>query len=257
MRHFFSYNYWRAIYLLVVTAHLRQNRNTFLGSLWGLIQPFIHITVIAFFFGLLLRQPANVMVGNLVGSLPFWTFIVSASTMAANSLILREATLKRILIPKTYFPIADILSNLWQLALSFFSMYFAMILFYPEKFSIYILLIPIMMIPLVIAVITTGVALAFITPYIRDIPRLIEVLLGVIYWTIPIIYPVSLIPEDKRVYFDYHPLYQLIKPMQDIVTTGLPSDALTIARSWIVCIFCAGVSYLIHKKLARRVIYYL
>lgn len=252
-----SSNYWKAILLLVTTASLKQNRNTFLGSIWSLIQPFIHITVISFFFGLLLRQPAEVMVSNLVGALPFWTFIMSSCTIAAYSLTTREAALKRAFISKTYFPIADILSNLSQLALSFVAMYVAMAMFYPEKFSIYVLLVPVVMLPMVISVVTVGIALAFTTPYIRDIPRLVEVILGVVYWTIPIIYPISLIPENKRIYFDYHPLYQLIKPMQDIVVTGHPSSYITIIKSWVICILCAGFSYLIYKKLSRKVIYYL
>lgn len=257
MRRFFSSNYWNAIFLLVLTINLKQNRYTFLGSIWVLIQPFIHIVVISFFFGMLLRQSSEIMVGNLVGSLPFWTFIMSGCATAASSLTLREAIIKRTFIAKTYFPIADILSNISQLLLSFIAMYIAMVLFYPEKFSIYVLLVPLMMIPLVISVVTVGVAMAFITPYIRDMPRLVEVILSVVYWTIPIIYPVSLIPDDKKIYFDYHPLYQLIKPMQDIVITGYPSDYFTIAKSWIICTLCAGVSYLVHKKLSPRVIYYL
>jgi lipopolysaccharide transport system permease protein len=257
MSNFFSLKYWQAISLLVVTSGTRVNRNTFLGSIWGLIQPFVHIVVIAYFFGFLLRQSTQVMVSNLVGALPLWNFMTQGLTQSSNSLVYREAIIKRAIISKTYFPISDVLSNLYQLVQSFIAMYAAMIIFYPEKFSWWIIFAPIMALPMVICVVVGGIACAFLTPYVRDIPRLIEVVLSVLYWTVPIIYPFNLIPESKRFLFDYHPIYALIRPVQDLVITGHLSTFEVIIKSWLVCIICIFVSFILYKRLARNVIYYL
>lgn len=257
MRTILSYKYWQAISLLVVNSSTRLNRNTFLGSVWGLIQPFIHIVIISYFFGFLLRQPTEIMVGNLVGALPLWNFMTQGLTQASSSLVVREMVIKRAVISKTYFPISDVLSNLYQLLQAFFAMYLGMIIFYPDKFSISVLFIPIMVLPLIICAVTAGVACAFLTPYVRDIPRLIEVLLSVVYWTVPIIYPFSLIPESKRFLFDWHPIYILIKPVQDIVVTGHLTSIGIIIKSWLVCIICTLISFMLYKRLSRNVIYYL
>lgn len=257
MKNIFSLVYWKAIALLVFTANARANRNNFLGSVWVLIQPFVHIVVISFFFSFLLKVPSRDMVGNLVGSLPLWGFLTASLTQAANAFVMREAILKRTIISKTYFPVADVLYNLYQMFLSFSAMYFGMVLFFPDKFSLYIIFMPIMALPLIISVVVLGTALAYITPYIRDVPRLIEVLLSVLYWTIPIIYPYSLIPESKRVFFEWNPLYILIKPVQDLVITGYCTGPVIIVKSWVVSILCVIFSYFVVKKLAKRVIYYI
>lgn len=253
----FSARYWNAILLLVNTSIARQNKNTFLGSIWGLIQPFIHIVVIAYFFGFLLRQSTDKMVENLVGALPFWTFLMSSLTIAAHSLTSREAIMKRAIISKTYFPVSDVLAQVYSLCYSFVAMYGALIIFYPEKFTLNIIFIPILSLPLIISIIASGVAVAFLTPYIRDIPQLINVILGVVYWTVPIIYPFSLIPESKRIFFDYHPIYLLLRPMQGLVVTGELPELVYIVKSWIVCILALVISFVIYKKFSRNVVYYL
>ena len=253
----FTKSYWRAILLLVATSIARQNKNTILGSIWGLIQPFINILIISYFFGFLLRQNAATMVENLVGGLAFWNFITISLNQACNSIIMRGDIIKRAIISKTYFPIADVVANVYTLGYSFLAMYFALIIFYPDKFTISIVFIPFLAIPLIISVMTSGVALAFLTPYIRDIPQLINIVLGVVYWTIPIIYPYSLIPESKRILFEYNIVYITIKPMQDLVITGNLPSFVVIIKSWIVAACVTIISFFIYKKLAKNVVFYL
>lgn len=257
IRVLFSYKYWKAISLLMFTSIARQNKNTFLGSIWGLIQPFIHILVITYFFGFLLKQSTNRMIENLVGALPFWSFLMSGLFTASNSLVSREAIIKRAVISKTYFPISDILAHAYALVYSFVAMYGALILYYPDKFHINIIFIPLLSLPLIISIIAAGVAVAFLTPYVRDIPQFINVILGVVYWTVPIIYPFSLIPENKHIFFEYNPVYLLLKPMQDLVVNGQILNYIYILKSWIICGMIVMVSLIIYKKLARNVIYYL
>ncbi len=253
----FSKNYISAIYLLVLTANARINRNSFLGSAWGLIQPFIHIFVIATFFSFLLQQKTHTMIFNLVGALPQWNFILNSSLQSSVSLISKENIIKRAIISKSYFPVADVLSNLQQFFLSTAAMYFTVICFYPDHFSFNIFLTPLLALPLIISMSAAGIALAFLTPYIGDIPRLVEVLLSVIYWTIPIIYPYSMIPEDKQIYFEFNPLFILIRPMQQTLAESALVDSVIIAKSWFLAFIIVALCYAIYKRISRNVIYYL
>jgi len=257
LQQLFSLNYWHAILLLVKISIDRKNGNSFLGSIWGLLQPFIHITVISYFMSFILRYDPKIILTNMVGALPFWTFILQSMVQASNSLTAKAETLKRVLLPKTYFPISDILGNVYTLAYSFFAMYIALIITFPDLLSWKIIFIPILSIPLIISVIAGGIVAAFLTPYIRDIPQFINVVLGVLYWTIPIIYPYSLVPESKRIFFEFHPIFIVIKPMQDLVITGNLPDIILIINSWIVCIIITVLSFFIYRKLTKNVIYYL
>ena len=256
-KHIFSTQYWRAILLLVSISIKKRDANTILGGIWGLIQPFINVTVISYFMSFVLRYDPKVIVVNLVGALTFWTFILQSMTSTSNSLISNSEILKRTILPKTYFPIADILSNVHTLFYSFTAMYVALILIFPEFLSWKIIFIPLLSLPLIISVMSAGVLSAFLTPYVRDIPQFVSVILGVLYWTIPIIYPYSIVPESKRIFFEWNPFFIVIRPMQDLVATGDIPGLMMIVKSWIVAAIVTFISFIIYRRISREVIYYL
>lgn len=257
LKRFFSKDYWQGVILLVKIAIAKRNANSFLGSIWTLLQPFINISVISYFMSFVLRYDPKVIVTNMVGALPFWTFIMQSMTVSSESLVSKGEILKRALISKTYFPVSEVLSGAYTMIYSFIAMYFAMFLIFPDMITWKIIFIPFLTIPLIISVAAGGIVVAYATPYVRDIPQFINVVLGVLYWTIPIIYPYSLVPESKRIFFELHPIYISIKPMQDLVITGQLPGLMLIAKSWLVAGIVATISYAIYKKLARNVIYYL
>ncbi|MFY9589236.1 ABC transporter permease [Rickettsia endosymbiont of Halotydeus destructor] len=257
IKYFFSKKYWRSVVLLVKISIARQNKNSFLGSLWSLIQPFVHIMVISYFFAFLLKQPREFMIMNLVGGLPLWTFIINSLTISSNSLVTRDQIVKKVRISKTFFPVADSLSQVYNLICSFAAMYFAFILLFPEKFSWQIIFFPVLILPLIICVVSGSIAVAFLTPYIRDIPQILTVILSVVYWTIPIVYPYSMIPESKRIFFELNPFFVVIRPAQFLVIEGRLPELLLIVKSIIVAFIIVCVSYLFYKRFSKKVIYYL
>ncbi|HJD55772.1 MAG TPA: ABC transporter permease [Rickettsia endosymbiont of Pyrocoelia pectoralis] len=257
IKYFFSKKYWQAVILLVKASIIRQNKDSFLGSLWSLIQPFVHIMVISYFFGFLLHQPREFLIMNLVGGIPLWNFITNSLTISSSSLVTRDQIVKKVRISKTFFPIADSLGQLYNLIYSFSAMYFAFILLFPEKFSWQIIFVPILILPLVISVVSGSIATAFLTPYIRDIPQILNVVLGVIYWSIPIVYPYSLIPESKKIFFEFNPFFLVIRPVQSLVIDGKLPEPVLIFKSIIVAFIAVGISFLIYKRFSKRVIYYL
>lgn len=252
-----SKKYWSAILLLTQNTLLRQYRNTFLGNLWNLIQPFTHIVIISYFFGFLLRQSPESMAGNLVGGLPLWTFLSSSLVNSSNSLISREGVLKKIIISRTLFPIADTLVQAYILLYSFVAMYAAYILFFPHKFTWLVILMPFAVIPLIITALSLSVAVAFLTPYVRDIPQLLTLLLNVVYWTVPIIYPYSMVPESKKIFFELNPAFCLLRPAQLLITEHTLPSFLIMFKAFFVSLLAVMTGYFIHKRFSRNVVFYL
>jgi len=257
IKYFFSKRYWHPVLLLAEASVVRQNKDSILGSLWGLVQPFAHIMIIAYFFGFLLKQPKESIVVNLVGGLSFWTFIVSTLNIASTSLISRDGIIKKIIISKTIFPIADGLTQLYTLFYSFVAMYIALIIFYPAKFSWLVVFMPILALPLIVSLLSCAIAVAFLTPYVRDIPQMLNVLFSILYWTVPIIYPYSMVPESKRIFFELNPIFLIIRPVQHFVIEGSLPSLVLFSKSIIVSIISVLVSYCIYKKFSKNVVYYL
>ena len=119
----------------------------------------------------LLASKPKIIITNLVGSLPFWTFTVNSLYSAAESLKTNASMLTRVLLPKTFFPVSEVLRNCYTLTYSFTAMYCSLLLFFPEMFKWKIVFIPILALPLIMSVLVGGVVAAYATPYIHDIPQ--------------------------------------------------------------------------------------
>ncbi len=252
----FSRNYWASILLLTEISIKKRNANSYLGRLWSLIQPFLNILVIAYVMTFVLRYSPGVIVPNLIGALPFWIFLTQSITTSAESLVNKGEVLKRVQMSKTYFPIAEVMNGLYTLAYSFIAMYLVLILLYPASFTWKVVLVPFYCIPMIITVMSASIMMAFVTVYIRDMTQVLTVIFSVLYWTLPIIYPYALVPDDKKIIYDLNPLFLILRPMQEIITTReLPSMAL-LYKSWLVPIFTTILSFIVYRKLTRNVIYY-
>lgn len=253
----FSKLYLQSLYILIEASIYRQHKNSFLGSAWSLLQPFIHILIISFIFSFLLKQPTEKLVINLVATLPLWSFITSSVVSSTKSLIERSMILKKVYIHKTLLPITDVLVHCYTLAYSFVAMYTAFVIIYPANFSFSVLFSPIAMAPLILSVIFIGIVLAYLTPYIMDIPQMITVLLNVIYWALPVVYPYSMVPEDKKWVFIINPLFHLIRPMQILLEEKSFPNIFIMLNAVIVTILIGLISFLIVKKVSKNVVYYL
>lgn len=254
---FFSPLYWKALSILVEASIFRQHRNSFLGAAWGLVQPFIHIVIISYVFSFLLKQPAEVMVKNLVASLPLWSFITNAVYASTRSLIERSMILKKVFIPKTLLPITDVLVHCYTFSYSFVAMYAAYIIFYPQNFSITILLAPFAALPLILSVIVVGIILAYLTPYVMDIPHMIMVVLNAVYWALPIVYPYNMVPVDKRWLFEINPIFHLLRPMQILIGENHWPDYTIMLKALGVTVALTLLMVYIVRKVSRNVVYYL
>lgn len=254
---FFPKTYIQSIAVLVEASIFRQHKNSFLGASWGLLQPFVHISIISFVFSFLLKQPTEKMVMNLVASLPLWSFITSSAVTSTKSLIERSEILKKVYIRKTILPITDILVHCYTLCFAFSAMYIAFIMIFPNNFDITIFLAPIAAAPLILSVIFVGISLAYLTPYIMDIPQMITVVLNAIYWALPIVYPYSMVPEDKRWILEINPIFHLMRPVQILVTEKSFPSFIVMLKACFVTFILAIIFYFITKKLSKNVVYYL
>lgn len=257
IKYFYSKKYWLSVILLAKASIKRQNADTFLGSLWTLVQPFANIIIISYFVGFLLRMPREQLIMNLVGAIPLWTFIVNSVNISANSLVGRAGILKKIIISRTIFPVSDSLTQLYSLVYSFIAMYLAFMILYPEKFTIWIIFAPVLAIPLIITVTATSIVFAFLTPYIRDIPQILNLILNIVYWTVPIIYPYSIVPDTKRIFYEINPVFLIIRPVQNLVIEGVMPDIFVIIKSWIVAVIFSMISYVGYRCSSKNIIYYL
>jgi lipopolysaccharide transport system permease protein len=183
--------------------------------------------------------------------------MATSLSTAANSLVSRENILKRYKTSKVMFIISDIAINIFTLGCSLLAMYLLFIILYFKSLSVIILLAPIVILPFIIAVMAVSVAVGFLAPYLRDIPQILTLALTTLYWSVPIVYPYSIVPQAKQYLFEYNPLFLLIRPLQVLFIEQRFPDPIHMIKASIVTGISIIVSYFIYRKLSRNVIYYI
>jgi lipopolysaccharide transport system permease protein len=234
----------------------RQYRDSFLGVLWTILQPAVQIILYAQIFSRIMRFPMENYVLYLIGSLLVWQLISAVMLGACNSIIGQGETIKRCIVSLTVFPVADVLRALYTYSISFAVMYgYALLFLVP--FNPLILLLPLFLLPILLALTGIAIALAFASPYIRDIGDVITVLLSVAFWLTPILYPVSAMPENVRPLFDYNPFYIMIRPINMVVHDGQMPDAHAIGMQLGMALVTVVVSYIVYRVCRKNFVYYL
>ena len=83
-----------------------------------------------------------------------------------------------------------------------------------------------------------GLILGIFNVFIRDIAQVVPIILQIMFWFTPIVYPLSIIPESYRHYLYFNPMYPLVKAYQNVLVFGTAPDTTLIL---IVTLFSAGL----------------
>lgn len=108
------WNYRDLIVFLTFRDLKVRYKQTVLGVLWAIIQPFITMIVFSFVFGRIARLPSDGVpypLFSYVGLLP-WNFFSDGLTKGANSLTTNSSMIRKIYFPRLILPITSILSGL-------------------------------------------------------------------------------------------------------------------------------------------------
>ena len=89
--------------------------------------------------------------------------------------------------------------------------------------------------------------LSAVTVFYPDIKHLTEVALMILFWMTPIIYHLSMVPQQVRTLFRINPLTAYISAYQDIVYWGRwpPFETWTLAGLWAAAMLALG-SWVFH-----------
>lgn len=248
--------YLKTALLIAHNAIARQYRNSFMGILWMLIMPLTQVLIFSIVMPRIMRFPVEDYVLFLVSVYPLWSFISSCLVGATASLTSQAETIKRCVISKTVFPIADVLRQFYTYLVSFGVMYLFCMLF-AWKWSPLILLVPLYLLPVLVIVTALAVAISFVAPYIRDIMEALMVVMNVGFWLTPVIYPISVVPEHLQRWFYLNPFHIMLRPMYLLgYEQRIPGFLDTFLLLALTAAAVAG-SYAVYRVCRRNFVYYL
>ncbi|MGA2033958.1 MAG: ABC transporter permease [Thermoguttaceae bacterium] len=207
---------------------LRQRyQGSLLGLAWTFCTPLLHLAVYTFVFQIVFR--ARWSDGNGESRLKFalalfcglvFFSIFSEAVAVAPMVVLQGASfVKKTVFPLEVLPLVSLVQVLLRAGASLVILLAAILLLTDMgHWTIVLALLPV--VPLVL--ITLGVSwfLAALGVFLRDISHAVTILVQVLFFLTPIVYPISNVPEPYRKLLKINPLTSLVEMMRGAAMWG-------------------------------------
>lgn len=207
------YEFRELLYFLVWSDVKKRYKQTLLGAVWAIIQPLSIMVAFTIFFGIVVRVPTGEIPYPLFtySGLVVWWYFSNALGRSSRSLTEYRQLMTKVYFPKLFLPVGTILAGLVDLAFSFVVLIGLAGLYGFLHPTGSVLLLPLFLVLTIMTALAVSLWLSALNAQYRDAGLLVPVLLQLWFFSTPIIYPVSLVPESWRAY------YQVINPMVGVV----------------------------------------
>jgi lipopolysaccharide transport system permease protein len=187
-------------------------RQTVMGVLWAIIQPFFTMVIFSLFFGRLAQIPSDGLpypIFSYAALVP-WTFFANALTQASNSLVLSANMLKKIYFPRLTLPIATVLAGIVDFVLAFMVL-LGMMLFYGLVPTLNVLWLPLFLLLALVTSLGVSLWLSAMNVQFRDVRYVVPFLTQAWLFVTPIAYPSSLLSEPWRTLYAINPMVGVVE----------------------------------------------
>lgn len=206
---------------------LGRYKGTYLGMIWSLLNPLMTLAVYTFVFGVILKAK---FVSGSSGGYGAYALVLFTGIIVFNvfSVCISRAPLliadkpnyvKRVVFPLEILPVAALGSSLISAGLGFIVLLPALVIF-SSKISTTIHMFPFILLPLCALTLGIGWFLASFGVYIRDVEQVVTVLLQLLFFMSPVIYPLSAVPERFQLLARINPLTTILENARRTLVWG-------------------------------------
>src|SRR6266852_5446511 len=175
-------------------------RQTLLGGLWAILQPFITMLVFTFIFNRVAGVKSDGPPYKLFAyaGLAPWTFFSTSVTQSSNSLIANQQLVSKVYFPRIFIPLGAIGALLLDLVLSL-GLFAAMLAYYRWPLTTAVFWLPVFMLSAVLAAAGMGLTLSALNVSFRDVKYVVPFLVQMGLFLTPVIYPVRYVPQRLQI----------------------------------------------------------
>ena len=240
------WEYRELLYFLTWRDIKVRYKQTALGALWAIIQPFFTMVVFSLFFGRLANIPSDGIPYPLFAfaALVPWTFFANGLSQSSNSLVGSAELITKVYFPRLIIPVSSILSGLLDFVIAF-AVFILMALYYGIYPSISIFLLPFLLLLGFTTALGVGLWLSALNVRFRDVRYIIPFLTQFWLFATPIAYPSSLLSEPWRTVYGINPMVGVVEGFRwALLGTETAPGAMIIVSSLVaVCLLVSGVFY--------------
>lgn len=238
---------YRDLFYFLVSRDIKvRYKQTVLGGLWAVIQPFFMMVVFSLFFGTLAKIPSDGVPYPIFSysAMIAWSYFANAVSTSGNSLIQEGGLISKVYFPRLIVPLSPVLSGLLDFAIAFIVL-IGMMLYYHVYPTVMTVFLPLLIILMMLAASGTGMFLAALNSKYRDIRYTIPFLVQLWMFASPVVYPASMLPEKYRFIYALNPMAGVIEGFRSALlgTVAFPTQMLLVSTAVSLGLFIIGALY--------------
>ncbi|MFA5127514.1 MAG: ABC transporter permease [Patescibacteria group bacterium] len=228
-------------------------KQTIIGALWAVFQPFTTMVVFTIFFGKFAKMPSDGVPYPIFvyAGLVFWTLFSSSLSHVSNTFMENERIITKVYFPRIILPASSIITNVVDCLIASLIL-FGMMIYYHFDISILGLTIfPVLITMTVFSTLGIGLFFSALNVKYRDVRFVLPFFIQILLFVTPVIYPVSIVSEKYRWILGLNPMSGVIETAR-VVILGVGQVnwqllSMSVASMAVYCI----LGYLYFKKVER------
>lgn len=236
-------------------------KQAYLGIIWAVLKPVMLM---------LIFTVVRSFIGIDSGSIPYpiltfaalmpWIFFQESTSDAVPSVVYNAMLIRKIYFPRAIFPITSVMTKLVELGINFIILA-GLMLWYGFPPTMHALWLPAIIIYTILVCLTVSMAGAAMNVYYRDITAALPVMISLLMYASPVIYPLSLVKKtllEKQIagdlsdilYFLYtmNPLAGIIDSFQKVLLNGVAPDFSVIWPGLLLTMVLFPLSYMSFRR---------
>ncbi|HET9641944.1 MAG TPA: ABC transporter permease [Burkholderiaceae bacterium] len=236
-------------------------KQAYLGVAWAVIKPFtlmLIFTLVKSFVGIDSGEiPYPVL--TFAALMP-WIFFQESASEGVNSVVGNATLIKKIYFPREVFPVTAVATKLVELCINGLILA-ALMHWYGIAPTLYLFWAPVILAYTVLAALTIAFAGAALNVYYRDVGQALPVLLSLLMYASPVMYPLHLVKDkllvqhqagdwSEMLYLLYtlNPLAGIIESFQAAVLKGTAPDLNAMLPGALAVAVLLPLSYAFFKR---------
>ncbi len=227
-------------------------KQTAVGILWAVFQPFVTMVVFSIFFGELAKMPSEgvpypifVYTGLLL-----WQFFSSALSDVSNSLVGNTSIITKVYFPRLILPISITVTKFFDFIVATGILVGLMVYYHYLPHLIGLLILPLLLFISFMVSLGLGLVLASINVKYRDVRYVLPFFVQILMFITPVIYPTSITGKYAWI-LAINPMTGVIEAARAAILGASPINWLLLLESGIIGLILLIAGVIFFRKTER------
>jgi lipopolysaccharide transport system permease protein len=240
------WRYRELLYFLIWRDIKVRYKQTAIGAAWTILQPLMTMLIFTVIFGHFAKMPSDGLpypVFAYTALLP-WTYFASALNRSSVSVVGEAHLISKVYFPRALLPLAGTVSGLVDFAAAFVLL-MGMMIWYGILPTWGILALPLFVLLALATALAVGLWCSSLNVRYRDVGLTVPFLTQCWMYASPVVYPVSLVPENWRLFYSLNPMAGVIEGFRWALLgrQGPDYSVMTVSAGVVVILLVSGLAF--------------